>query len=156
MERKRAAILGFSIATSIVFTSTSAQAQISLPGGVGGAASGFGGGTLPGLGSASLGNITGLLSYCVKNKIVSQMGAGGEVLAKLNGRPETTQSPDYKAGILGNLLGNKPAALGSGGTTGMLGNLPGSGNKPLSLDSLPAGLRTKACDAVLSRAKGLL
>lgn len=38
----------------------------------------------------------------------------------------------------------------------MLGGFTGSSRKPLSLDSLPAGLRTKACDAILSRASGLL
>lgn len=156
MEGKRTAILGMSIATSILVTCTSANAQLKLPGGIGGVASGLTGGTLPGLASASVGNITGLLSYCVKNKIVSQMGAGGDVLAKLNGRADITQSPDYKAGIAGDLLGDKPSTVGSGGSAGMLGSLAGGGRKPLSLDSLPAELRTKACDAVLSRASGLL
>ncbi|QYE33433.1 DUF2501 domain-containing protein (plasmid) [Polymorphobacter sp. PAMC 29334] len=159
MQHTRSTSLSILIATaivSIVVTSTSARAQFSLPGGLGGAASGLGGGALPGLGSASAGNVTGLLGYCVKNKLVSQTGAGSDVLAKLQGRPETVQSPDYKVGLAGNLLGGKSAETGRAGTTGMLGGLTGSANKPLSLDSLPAGVRTKACDTVLSHAKTLL
>ncbi len=77
------------------------------------------------------------------------------MLAKLKGRPEATQSPDYKAGIAGNLLGDKPSQASSGGPAGMLGGLAGNDRKPLSLDSLPASLRAKACDAVLSHAKNL-
>ena len=149
------AVLVAAAAVAIDVTST-AHAQLSLPGGLGGAASGLGGGAVPGLGSASVGNVTGLLSYCVKNKLVSQSGAGGDVLAKLQGRPETLKSPDYKAGLAGTVLGGKPAETGSGGTADMLGGLTGGAHKPLSLDSLPAGMRTKACDTVLSHAKSLL
>lgn len=158
MNYRQASLFSASLATAALMMAvplTAVHAQIKLPGGLGGALGG-GGATLPGLGSASAGNVTGLLSYCVKNKIVSRMGANGGVLASLQGRPDAVQSPDYKAGIAGNLLGGHAANAGNGSTGGMLGNLTGAAQKPLSLDSLPTGLRTKACDMILNRAKSLL
>ncbi len=156
MRRHPSTRLAVIVATMAAAIATStAHAQFNLPGGLGGAASGVGG-AVPGLGSASAGNVTGLLGYCVKNKLVSQAGAGGDVLAKLEGKPDVAKSADYKAGLAGTVLGGKPAAAGGSNPADMLGGLTGGSGKPLSLDSLPAGLRTKACDTVLSHAKSLL
>jgi hypothetical protein len=157
MRRHPSTRLAVIVATMAAIAPSTAHAQFSVPGlgGLGGAASGAGG-AVPGLGSASAGNITGLLSYCVKNKLVSQAGAGGDVLAKLEGKPDVAKSADYKAGLAGTVLGGKPAAAGGSNPADMLGGLTGGSGKPLSLDSLPASVRTKACDTVLSHAKSLL
>lgn len=166
MRRRQPTTLSLLIASSIVAAltvSTASYAQMSLPGGLGSAVSGLrsgtlpslGGGILPSLSSASTSNVTGLLGYCVKNKLVGQGSTGGDVLAKLQGKPEAVQSPDYTSGLAGNLLGGKTAIPTSSVATNLAG-LSGAANKPLSLDSLPAGLRTKVCDAVLNHAKSLL
>lgn len=110
------------------------QSRLGALGGLLGGVGGLGGG-LPNLGGAGLGNVTGLLGYCVRNKLTSGAGVAS-VLGKLTGKPGVTTSDAYAAGQNG--------VLQSG--TG----------KALSLDGVKANLRTKVCDLVLSRAKSFL
>lgn len=95
------------------------------------------GGGLPGIGSAGVGNVTGLLGYCVKNKLSGGTMAQG-VLGKLTGQPTVTQSPGFAQGQLGQLTGKNGAATG------------------MSLDNLKGSMKTKACDLVLKRAGSFL
>ena len=91
------------------------------------------GGGLPGLGTAGVGNVAGLLGYCVKNKLTGGTAAQ-TVLGKLTGQPAVTQSPGYAQGQSGQVLGK--SGIGGG----------------LSLDSLKGSMKTRACDLVLKRA----
>jgi hypothetical protein len=148
------------IAGAMLAVSGTADAQLKLPGGLGGAAGG-----LPGLNGATTGNVAGLLGWCVKNKLLGSAGGGaGGVLSKLTGQPDVQQSPDYKAGLAGMLLGGGQSGTPqSGGVGGMLGGLKGAagaatgtGGGGFSLSSLSAPLKTKMCDAVLTHARTLL
>lgn len=101
------------------------------------------GGGVPGIGSAGVGNAAGLLGYCVKNKLTGGAVAQS-VLGKLTGKPEVAQSPGYKEGLLGNVLGSSAAT----GTTQQ--------QPAFSLNSLKGQVKTKACDMVLKRAGSFL
>ena len=90
---------------------------------------------LPNVAGASMGNVTGVVSYCMKNKLLGGTDASS-VLGTLSGKPEVKQSPDYTQGV-----------------AGMLNS--GSG-KPLSLDSLPPQVKTQVCDMALKQAKSFL
>src|SRR5688572_14634581 len=105
--------------------------------------------TLPGLpgGAAALGglpdvskmgapNVAGVLGYCVKNKFLGSSGAAS-VIDGLKGKPGVTSSPDFRAGEAGNII-------------------TGNGGSPVSLGSLPASLKTQACDMVLRHGTSLL
>lgn len=94
-----------------------------------------GGGGLPNLGSAGVGNVAGLLGYCVRNKLSSGAGVAS-VLGKLTGRPGITTSSDYAAG--------------------QQGVLQGGDGKTLSLDGVKSTIRTRVCDLALSRARSFL
>lgn len=91
---------------------------------------------LPSVSGASMGNITGVVSYCMKNKLLGGTDASS-VLGTLGGKPDVKQSPDYTQGAAG--------MLSSGGS-----------GKPLSLDSLPPQMRTQVCDMALKQAKTFL
>ena len=103
-------------------------------GGLSGVAGSLAGGLLPNVGTSSIGNLTGVLGYCLKNKF---LGAGGasNVLNSLSGRSGVATSKDY--------------ALGQ---TGLLQ----TGNAALPLGSVKDTLRTKICDLVLKQATKLL
>lgn len=126
------------------------------------------GGALPGLGSAGVGNVAGLLGFCIKNKLTGG-AAAQSVLGKLTGQPEITQSDGYKQGLLGQIVGGGASATNQGtnqstGQSGMgqvlnqvAGQPTGQTSQPgLSLNSLKGQLKTKACDMVLSRAGSFL
>lgn len=129
-----------------VFSAGPVLAQ-SLPGMGGGsnamtgAASGLmGGGSgsmmgLPSLASSSTGNVAGVLSYCVKNKIV-QGASATSALSTLTGQSGVTSSSGYQAGEQGDIQS-------------------GNGNS-FSLDGASAQMKTKACDMVLQHAQSLL
>jgi hypothetical protein len=106
---------------------TAASAQIPGLGGV------LGGG-LPGIGSVGAGNAAGVLSYCVKNKLVNATSASS-VLGRLTGKPGVKESNGFR--------------LGEGGTVQTEGN-------GLSLGGLKAKAKTKVCDIVLNHATSLL
>lgn len=91
---------------------------------------------LPSLSTASTGNITGVLSYCVQNKLVSSTSTAQTTLNSLTGKSDVKSDTSYASGQQGIL---------------QLGN----GNQ-LSLDSLKAKVRKKMCNAVLNRASSLL
>ena len=96
---------------------------------------GGGGGGLSNLGSAGVGNVAGLLGYCVRNKLSSGAGVAS-ILGGLTGKPGVTTSDGYAAG--------------------QQGLLQGGNGKALSLDGVKAGIRTRVCDLVLRRAKAFL
>lgn len=90
---------------------------------------------LPSLSSASTGNITGLLSYCVQNNVVSGQTATN-ALSTLTAQTDRKSDATYTAGQQGLLQ-------------------VGNGNQ-LSLASLKEGLRQKVCQSILNRAQSLL
>ena len=108
----------------------SAQTMPRLPGG----ASAIGG--LPDISKMGVPNVAGVLGYCVKNKFLGSSGAAS-VIDGLKGKPGVTSSPDFRAGEAGNII-------------------PGAGGAPVSLGSLPATLKTQACDQVLRHGSSLL
>jgi len=114
------------------FAGQPASAQV-LPGLPGGAAA-LGG--LPDVSKMGAPNVAGVLGYCVKNQLLGSSGAAS-VIDGLKGRPGVTASPDYRAGEGGNIIA-------------------GSGAAPVSLDSLPASVKSQACDLVLKHGTSLL
>ena len=114
---------------AVLFAASSASAQIpGLPsmGGVGG---------LPDISSIGVGNATGALSYCLKNKLLKGAEAGS-VLNTLTGKPNVQSSPGYGDGQLGNLK------LGSGSS--------------FALSGVQSQVKTQACNLVLKQAKTFL
>lgn len=108
-----------------------------------GGAVGGGGMGLPSLGNASLGNIAGLLEYCVTNNLLG--GASGSaapveqsLLGRLGGQAQAAGNPDYSAGANG--------LLQTGG--GQNFNLGGS--------DMMAQLKQQACSMILQHAQSLL
>src|SRR5688500_16589108 len=106
-----------------------AQTMPRLPGGAA-----LGG--LPDVSKMDVPNVAGVLGYCVKNKVLGSSGAAS-VIDGLKGKPGVTSSPDFRAGEAGNII-------------------TGNGGSPVSLGSLPASLKTQACDMVLRHGTSLL
>lgn len=107
-----------------------ANAQLpKLPGGMGGAVG------LPDVSSMGVGNVAGVLGYCMKNKLLGGADANS-VLGGLTAKPEVKSSPDFAAGQAGNIKS------GNGST--------------FSLNSVSKQMKTKACDMVLKQGKSLL
>ena len=92
------------------------------------------GGGLPNIASVGAGNAAGVLSYCLKNKLVNATSASS-VLGKLTGKPGLKESSGFK--------------LGQDGTIKTDGSA-------FSLGGLKAKAKTRACDLVLSHATSLL
>lgn len=113
-----------------IATSSAAPAQLS---GLGNGA-GILGGVLPNIGSAGVGNVTGLLSYCLKRKLLGQANAKS-VLGKLTGREDVTESDEYSDGEKGILRADDTS---------------------LSIDSLKGKVKGKVCNVVLDRAQTFL
>ena len=90
---------------------------------------------LPNVGGATAGNAAGLLSYCLKNRLLGGEGAKS-ALSSLMGRSDVTSSSGFAAGERGQLVTDQ-----------------GSG---LSLDMLKGKLKAKACDMVMQRAGSFL
>lgn len=112
-----------------LFATSGASAQLpSIPGmgGIGG---------LPDISSIGVGNATGALGYCVKNKLLKGADAGS-VLNTLNGKPNVATSPGYADGQSGNLK------LGNGSN--------------FSLSGIQGQAKTQACNMVLKQAKTFL
>ena len=110
-----------------------------IGGGIGG---GMGGMSMPSLGSASSGNIAGVLQYCIKNNYLGSGNAAtteGSLLGKLG--QGTVNSSQYQSGSQGQLQtgNNQTMSLGAGGVGG-----------------LKAKLTQKVCDQVLKHAKSML
>lgn len=137
------------------------------------------GGMIPGGGSmssGSMGNVAGLLDYCVKNNYLGgDSGASGikdQLLGKMGG--SSTSSADHGSGssdMLGELTGKKKSGSGSGGDptsdsgylSGAKGILQGSDGKSMDLSSVGGGssdmksqITTKVCGTVLKQGKSFL
>jgi hypothetical protein len=99
--------------------------------------------------SSGMGNVAGLLQYCIGNNYLSGAGAGSvkdQLMGKLPGGAQT-QDPGYSDGVKGllhgsngNLMDLGGAASGGGGGTG----------------GMTADLTRKACDTILKQAKSFL
>ena len=128
-----------------------AQSLDSLKGMVGGGGSDSGGGVASALGlgssgSSSLGNATGIVSYCIKNNYLGGGDASSmkdKLMGKLTGggkEAEAEKNTDYASGLKGILN------TGEG--------------KSVDLSSLGGGMKEKVpkqvCDKVLSQAKSFL
>ena len=111
------------------------QRQSSILGSLGGLGGLLGGGGLPNVGSAGMGNVAGLLGYCVKNRLLGGAGTSS-VLGRLTGQQGVTNSPGYAAGQSGMLQ------------TGENGTLP--------LDALKDQAKSKICRLVLDHAQSFL
>ncbi len=127
-------------ATDIALFAAPARAQLlnSLQGAAG-SGSGLGGVSMPSVGSASAGNLAGVLRYCVRNNYLGGTGASS-VESGLVGKlgPGATRSSQFTAGDQGTLQtgGGQSMSLGGGG--------------------LKAKLTQKVCGQVLQHARSLM
>jgi hypothetical protein len=102
------------------------------------------GGALPGqsLTAGSTGNAAGVLTFCIKNNYLGGNDAGG-----------------VRDSLMGKLPGGA-ATSDPGYTSGSNGVLDSGNGKTLSLSGATSGVKSeitkKACDQVLSQAKGML
>jgi hypothetical protein len=95
---------------------------------------------LPGLGSASTGNIAGVLEFCMKNNYLGAGGVGGikdKLLGKLGGQKQASADPGYQDGLKG--------IVGGGNNGGKF-----------DLNSVRQQVTDKACDKVLEYGKSML
>ncbi len=116
-----------------------AQLQNQLGNALGALTGGGGGTALPSVGSASMGNIAGLLEYCVTNNLLGG-GAGGvqqSLLGKLGGAGQAAGNSDYTAGTQG--------MLQTGGGQGF--NLGGD---------MMTQLKQQVCTMIMQRAQSFL
>ncbi|WP_293972166.1 DUF2501 domain-containing protein [Sphingomonas sp.] len=95
---------------------------------------GLGSSLLPNISSTSTGNAAGLLSFCVKNKLLGGQNATA-VLGKLTGQSGVTGSKDYAAG-----------------QSGLVQTGQGSG---FSLANAKGQIKSKLCDMVLKHGTSL-
>jgi hypothetical protein len=84
----------------------------------------------PNVQSISPGNAAGVLQYCVAKQLVSSASAG-VAIEELTRKPAVADSPDFKAGASGEILGKHHFSIGSA----------------------PGFIQSQACDSVLKRAK---
>lgn len=121
----------FPLIALAVLTGT-AQAQIPSqinPGATGSSA-------LPDVASTGAGNAAGVLSYCMKQKLVDSV-EGNSVFGQLSKKPEVSQqSEDYQSGTSGNLIS--------------------AGKAPYSLDKAPKSVRKTVCNMVLKQSRSFL
>jgi hypothetical protein len=129
-----------SILTGAVCLIAMSPAIAQLPGGLstGSATSalgGLGGGGLPNLSSTTAGNAAGVLSYCVKNKIIGGSSATS-TLSTLTGKSDVTSSEGFAAGQSGNLVAGE--------------------GKSVALPSVAGPVKSKLCNLVLQHAQSFL
>lgn len=149
---RRAAIAGTMLCASALLPISGAYAQLGNLLNQGGGNNGSSGnalGNLGGLGGAlsggsvtsnSLGNVTGLLSYCIKNNYLNNDAASGvknSLLGKLPGGANSTDS-GYQQGSSGILTANNGSKL----------DLSGGGLKET--------VTRQVCDKILTQAKSML
>ena len=135
------------LAAAGVAAALALPARAQLPGQLGNALGGLtgggaAGGGVPSVGAASLGNIAGVLQYCISNNYFGgNAGAAAPVqqslLGKLGGAGQAAGNSDYTSGASGLLQTG-------GGQTTSLGS------------SLLAPLAQQVCSMVLQRAQSLL
>ncbi|WP_198651417.1 DUF2501 domain-containing protein [Dyella sp. C11] len=145
------------------------------------------GGMIPGGGSmtsGSMGNVAGLLEYCVKNNYLGgDSGASGiqnQLMGKLGGGSNSSSNSggSSTSDMLGQLTGSKhkssdsssagtassgSAANDPGYLSGAKGILQGSNGQSVDLNSVGGGssdiksqMTTKVCDTVLKQGKSFL
>ncbi|HEX8787565.1 MAG TPA: DUF2501 domain-containing protein [Telluria sp.] len=129
------------LAATLPVASANAQMEGLLgKGGQGNGLSGLAGMATAPMTSGSMGNVAGLLQYCIGNNYLSGDGAASikdKLMAKLPGGAQT-QDPGYSDGAKGLLLGS-------------------NGNRmDFSGGGLKAEVTKRACDTVLAQAKSLL
>ncbi len=145
MKTFLAAALLIAPAVAIAQTGTSptpvAGAAASAPrgGGLLGQAGSLLGGGLPQIGSIGAGNAAGLLSYCVKNRLLAATGNGTGA-----------------AGVLGRLTGKKDVRTLPGYEAGQAGQVQTPAGSSLSLDTLRGQVKGQVCNLVLNRARTFL
>lgn len=97
--------------------------------------------SLPSLGSASTGNVAGVLQFCVKNNYLGANGVTSlkdKLLGKLGGQKQVEQDPGYADGVKG--------ILGGGA----------NGGSKFDLTTMRKQITDKACDKVLEYGKSML
>jgi len=90
---------------------------------------------IPSVGSASTGNIAGILDYCLSQNAVSS-SSGHSVVSSLTSQGNVAASSDYQKGLDGSLQ------TGSG--------------KSIGLSSLSQPLKQRVCSAALKRGQALI
>ncbi|HUB91487.1 MAG TPA: DUF2501 domain-containing protein [Dyella sp.] len=128
------AVAGMALALGLACGTAAAQGLGDLGGKMGGLLGGN-----SSMSSGSMGNVAGLLQYCVKNNYLGgdsgASGIAGKLLGKTQGGSSNT---DYQSGLGGILKG-------SNGRTTNLADV-GGGNSDLK-----SKITTKACDVVLKQ-----
>lgn len=125
------------ITLGLACASVGAQSLGNLGGKLGGVLSGGGE-------SGSMGNVAGILQYCVKNNYLGGDSGASGIAGKLLGKTEGGASnSDYSSGAAGILKGK------DGNTTNLASIGGGSSD-------LKSKLTTKACDIVLKQGKSFL
>jgi hypothetical protein len=116
----------------------------------------MGGSSTSSLTSGSMGNVAGILQYCVTNNYLGgASGASGvkdQLLGKLGGGSSATAAaPTQDKGYLD---GAKGLLKSKDGKTVDLGGAAGSDTSPMG--DMKAKMTKKACDVVLKQGKGML
>ena len=116
----------------------------------------MGGSSTSSLTSGSMGNVAGILQYCVTNNYLGgESGASGvkdQLLGKLGGGSSSTAAaPTQDKGYLD---GAKGLLKSKDGKTVDLGGAAGSDSSPMG--DMKAKMTKKACDVVLKQGKGML
>lgn len=129
------------------------------------------GGALPSLSGAGVGNLAGVLSYCVQNQLLGATGAtagGSGLLGGIAGAGETARpsaaeqaaAPSEAAsaapGVLDRLLGRQGIRNSPGYAAGRSGRLQLGGRSTLPLSGLQDQLKSRLCSAVFDRARSFL
>ena len=105
-------------------------------GSAGGSSVGNLGFKMPAIGSSTMGNVAGVLQYCVKNNYL-----GGDATS-------------VKDKLLAKITGQKPQETGF--ASGAKGLLKGGDGQTLNFKILSSKVKTKACDYVLKNATSLI
>ncbi|MGJ7569457.1 DUF2501 domain-containing protein [Variovorax sp. RB2P76] len=105
-------------------------------GSAGGSSLGNLGFKMPAIGSSTMGNVAGVLQYCVKNNYL-----GGDAAS-------------VKDKLLAKITGQKPQETGF--ASGAKGLLKGGDGQTLNFKILSSKVKTKACDYVLKNATSLI
>lgn len=123
--------LGLGVMLALAGLSVPASAQGGGLGGLGGLL----GGMVPDVASVGASNAAGVLSYCMKNKLLGKVGGAKSVLGQLTKQPGVTESDGFKLGETGTIQ---------------------SDGAQLPLGSIKGKIKTQMCDLVLKQAKSFL
>jgi hypothetical protein len=147
---------GLALAAALPAASACAQLEGMLGKGKGEGASTVAG--LAGMQSGSMGNVAGLLQYCIGNNYLSGEGAASvknKLMGKLPGGAQT-RDPGYSDGRKGLLHGRNGELVDLGGGQGDEGSSEGGSRSSDAGGALSADLKKRACDTILSQAKSFL